>query len=389
MWNKLSLQLRVTILGGVCLLAVCTLLMGYLVMSAGEVFYTPYESIALITKDIDMEKDNPSRWEPVPKEDLKSTEANPKEIATVVNIEYHAAQRRYLWISVIGTIILGALGTLAIWLVSSRAIKSVSVLSEQIEEIDENHLNTPLTVPEAMDEVRRLTVSFNHMLSRIGNSYEAQKRFAHNAAHELKTPVANMLTIIEVSELDESSGAEELKETLSDVKAEVFRLKELIADMMLLNVSTIEKTQIDFLSLYKEIAEELEPDCFERGVSISCNGNTVLLGDWFLLKRAFFNLLQNAVRYNILNGTVTVSCEADKIVIADTGIGIPTKHLDHIWEPFYCVDPSRSRKLGGSGLGLSIVKQILDKHEIEIEIKSSTSGTTVTVLPNSIKSITL
>ena len=385
MWNKLSLQLRVTILGGVCLLSVCSLLMGYLVISAGKVFYTPYENIVLTTENNEMTKESPAIWEPVSKENLLSSGANTKEIATVVNIEYHAAQQRYLWISLIGTIILSIVGTLSIWLVSSRAIRSVSVLSEQIETVDENHLNAPLPVPEAMDEVRRLTVSFNHMLSRIGNSYETQKRFAHNAAHELKTPVANMLTMIEVSELDENPDAEELKETLSDVKAEVFRLKELIGDMMLLNVSNVEKAQVDFHLLYEEIVKELETDCTEKGVSIFCEGNTILLGDWFLLKRAFFNLLQNAVRYNIPNGMVTVCCERHKITISDTGIGIPAKHLDHIWEPFYCVDPSRSRKLGGSGLGLSIVKQILDKHDLPIQIESTPSGTTITVILNSIK----
>ncbi len=152
---------------------------------------------------------------------------------------------------------------------------------------------------------------------------------------------------------------------------------------MSLNESKVEKHPEDLQSNCQEIIREQEPDCTENDISIFCEGNTVLQGDQALLKRAFANLLQNAVRYNIPGGTVTVHCERDKITVTDTGIGIPPEHLGHILEPFYCADPSRSRSLGGSGLGLSIVKQILDKHDMPLEIQSNSSGTTVTVRTNS------
>ncbi len=377
MWNKLSLQLRVTLSGAVCLLSVCVLLVSYLVVSAGNTFYVPYVNAVQAVAAVEATEEglpmpDAERWLP--------GQASTQEF---VDAEYRTAQDHYLFTSVCVAVLLTLVGIGAIWLVSGRAIRTVSNLSRQIEAVDESRLNAPLPVPEAADEVRRLTVSFNRMLARVGSSYEAQKRFAHNAAHELKTPVANMLTVIEVSELDDDSSAEELRETITEVKAEVLRLKELIGDMMSLNVSKVEKHPVDFQSLCEEIIRELEPDCTEKDISIFCEGNTVLQGDQALLKRAFANLLQNAVRYNIPGGTVTVHCERDKITVTDTGIGIPPEHLGHILEPFYCADPSRSRSLGGSGLGLSIVKQILDKHDMPLEIQSNSSGTTVTVRTNS------
>lgn len=377
MWNKLSLQLRVTLSGAVCLLSVCILLVSYLVVSAGNTFYAPYMNVVRAVAAVE-----------VTGEDTQGAVSDtwlPDQVSTqeYVDSEYRLAQDHYFFTSVCVTVLLTLAGIGAIWLISGHAIRTVSDLSRQIESVDESCLDAPLPVPETADEVRRLTVSFNRMLARVGSSYEAQKRFAHNAAHELKTPVANMLTVIEVSELDENSSAAELRETLSEVKTEVLRLKELIADMMSLNVTSIEKSSVDFHLLCQEMMEELEPDCAEKGVSIRCEGNIILQGDRSLLKRAFANLLQNAVRYNIPNGSVTVCCDADKIVVADTGIGIPPEHLEHIVEPFYCADPSRSRSLGGSGLGLSIVKQILDKHDMLLKIESDPSGTTITVIPNS------
>ena len=272
-----------------------------------------------------------------------------------------------LWL-MLGCIVFGIA---SVWLVVKLALQPVSKLSRQISQINERQLNCPVTVPESKDEIAELAVSFNRMLSHLNTSFEAQKRFSATAAHELKTPLSSIITNVEVLELDEHPTYEECLETITMVKDSATRMEHLVLDL-LHTYSTGEIRKKEICNL-REICEkncEVQAQLDRKGVSYEITGELSVQGDPLLLDRAVGNLISNAFRYNRADGSIKIRLADKRLRITDTGIGIPEEHLERIFEPFYRVDISRSRMLGGSGLGLSITKQIFDNHNADIIIDS-------------------
>jgi signal transduction histidine kinase len=187
---------------------------------------------------------------------------------------------------------------------------------------------------------------------------------------------------IEVLELDNEPTADEYKELIGDVKVSTVRLIELVKGLLSLN-NILDESQFQSL----DVREVIEPALYElqelikqKSVEVVISGDCRIKGDKALLERAFFNLIHNAVRYNNENGKIKITLASDSIIIEDNGIGIPTENLEQIFEPFYCVDKSRSKKLGGHGLGMTIAKNIFHKHGIEICIFSEVGvGTKIIV----------
>jgi len=295
-----------------------------------------------------------------------------------------SARRTYL---IQSTLILFALltaGTVLLWFLTKKMLRPVTRLTEVIENIDEDNLPESVDMPYKNDEVIKLTNAFNRMMKKINNTMEGQKRFVQNAAHELKTPLSSIMTNIEVLEMDENASVAEYKEVLSITKDNVERMNELVKD--LLQMTQLEqKSQTTFsfkeMSIFNpELLEEMK----EKGIHLEQKGDTRLTGSKPLLERAFANIVHNAVRYNRKGGEISIICDDDEITIADTGIGIPADKKDKIFEPFYCVDFSRSRSLGGSGLGLSIVRQIFFQHDIGVSVESEEEkGTKFEIILNS------
>ena len=177
---------------------------------------------------------------------------------------------------------------------------------------------------------------------------------------------------IEVMQMEAEPNTDDYKEVIEITKANVERLTVLIQDLLHFNAE-IDNTNFANIStdtLFEKILEDLSPLLYEKSIGVHIEGKTAIRGDKDLLERAFFNLIQNAVKYNTERGEIRIVSQNDTITIEDTGIGIPEECLSQIFEPFYCVDKSRSRKLGGSGLGLSITKQIFDKHSLKISVSS-------------------
>lgn len=272
-----------------------------------------------------------------------------------------------LWLMLICIVV----GAVCVWFVVKVALRPVSELSNQIAHINEQQLSHPVTVPASKDEIAELAVSFNRMLGRLNSSFEAQKRFSATAAHELKTPLSSIITNVEVLELDEHPTYEECLETITLVKDSAVRMEHLVLDL-LNSYSTGEVRKKETCDL-REMCEKncrVQAEIDRKGVTYKITGELSVQGDPLLLERAIGNLISNAFRYNRANGSLKICLSEKRLRITDTGIGIPEEHLDHIFEPFYRVDISRSRILGGSGLGLSITKQILDNHNAEIIIDS-------------------
>jgi signal transduction histidine kinase len=287
------------------------------------------------------------------------------------------ANSDFIHASIIYMLIMIILGTGAAYFIAGKALKPVANLSKNIENIDENKLFQPLEGFDTNDEVARLAMSFNHMITKLEKSFNQQKQFAANAAHELKTPLAGIIANIEVLQLDENPTVEEYKEVIDDTLANAQRLSDLVYDLLKMNSTlNIDHCEsFDAKELFDDIARSLSESSKAKNVRIENNiADVSLFGEKALLQRAFFNLVQNAVKYNKLNGKVEISAyqndDSVTVNIRDTGIGIPEKELDNIFDPFYRVDISRSRETGGSGLGLSIVKSIIEKHRGKISVES-------------------
>lgn len=361
MWNKLSLRMRVTLVSALCLTITCAMLAGILLINANRVLFIPMtEAIqaAALTKPSDMEAAAP---------------------VDQIMIEIH---HNYNWLVLAGLVCVVLLGSALVWMLMGRALRPLNALSRHMGRIDTPSLDARLPVPDSGDEVAALTLSFNRMLEKISGAYEGQRRFAQNAAHELKTPLASILTTIEVSEMNPSPAVEELAETRAVVKDGTLRMIDLVQDMLALNAKWDESEMSVFPlgELFAELAREYAPLIQEKGIALTLRGEASICGNRPLLKRAFANILHNAIRYNVEKGRIDITLANGAVSIRDSGIGIAPEKLDKVFEPFFLGNESRSRALGGTGLGLAIAKQILDRHHMPPRIESSQdSGTVVTV----------
>jgi signal transduction histidine kinase len=349
--NKITLRLRLTMLTALTLTAVCMLLTLTQVIT-----YSYTEPAANFNAGV-----NPH---------LDSTPDNP------LIEENHD----FIYSSIVYMFIMIALGSGACYFIAGKALKPVADLSESIENIDENKLFQPLEGFDTNDEVARLAASFNRMIKKLEKSFHHQKHFSANAAHELKTPLAGIIANIEVLQLDENPTLQEYKEVLNDTLANAQRLSILVHDLLKMsNTLHIDSCEsFEAKEMFDEIILALTESSKVKNVRIANHISNVLFGEKALLQRAFLNLVQNAVKYNKMNGEVVISAtQNDDFVtvhIQDSGIGIPVDERESIFEPFYRVDSSRSRELGGSGLGLSIVKTIVEKHNGKIFVDSELGG---------------
>jgi len=293
--------------------------------------------------------------------------------------EYYNVFQRYGIIIAVAFIIIGAISA---YIISRQTLKPMKTLAEKIEDIDANNLDTPIELPKANDELSSLTHSFNNMLGKLNRSFNSHKLFAQNAAHELKTPLASIMTNIEVLQLDDEPSMDEYKEVVGVVKDNTARLIDLVEGLLSAN-NAIDETRwqtFNVSEVFETIINNLNDDIERKHLNVDLSGECHIRGDKVLLERAFQNLVHNAVRYNIENGTIEISLENDEISIEDSGIGIPKENLENIFEPFYCVDNSRSKNLGGHGLGMTIAKNIFDMHRIKICVSSEAGKGTKIIL---------
>lgn len=291
-----------------------------------------------------------------------------------------SAQRTYD-VKQIGVMIsIVALGAGLTWLFASQMLKPLERLTAEAKRINPNNLNEAPNVPVTTDEVGRLGVAFCEMTNKISDAYTMQKNFSASAAHELRTPLSVLTSEISVFDMQPNHTNGEYKEILSSVHQTANRLNTIVEDLLVFtNQGDVDLSQqIELKPLIEEIVYALEPISAAKNIQISITGeNTVINGNDNLLQRAFYNLIENAIKYNNQNGTIEIMISAHSVLIKDTGFGIPDHEKPHIFEPFYRVDKSRSRAYGGSGLGLSIVKQILDKHSFIINVLNNTPTGTI------------
>jgi heavy metal sensor kinase len=266
------------------------------------------------------------------------------------------------------------------WLVN-WALRPVDRLSQTAEQMSLQNLTLPLPVVPSGDALERLSISLNTMLGRLRDSVQTSRRFLADASHELRTP----LTVIK-GELQELAGEStltkrDLRERVGSVLEEVGRLEHLVSGLLVLSRLDAGETQrdwvdVDLAELASSIAEQMRLMAEDRGIEIDLSAlrKALVRGDGARLKQIIVNLLDNAIRFTKRGGTVWLRSTADDVgsvlEVSDTGIGIPSASIPHVFDRFFRVDEARSREDGGAGLGLSIVKSICSVHGAEIEVES-------------------
>ena len=377
MLKKLSLRMRLTLLSAMVMAGVAVILTSMFLFGADRIFVQDLSNqISYEPKDVVISSEI-------------SNKSEAEDMQAVIFTVKAAGTRFNMW-GLAGLFMMLVFGAGATWFMAGRVLKQLGDLSNTIEEISGNDLTRRVDteIQDRQDEIGRLALSFNHMMDKVSASFERQKRFSASAAHELKTPLATILVNLEVMELDGQTPPARMQKVLSVVRTNTERMIRLTDDLF--RLTSDKDSEMGEEVLLEEAvaiaADELSPLLKEKRLTVTVQDMTgiKMTGNRVMIYRAMSNLIENAAKYNRDGGRISVTAEAAKhdikIRIKDTGIGIPAEDLPHIFEPFYRVDRSRSRAVGGAGLGLPLVRDIVEKHGGKIEIESTPGeGTEITV----------
>ena len=286
--------------------------------------------------------------------------------------------------SLIITALMALLGGVITYFISGRALKPLRDFSDKIEKVQAQNLSDSWIDENDVKELNQLSISYNKMLKRLSDAFEVQRQFTANAAHELRTPLAVMQVQLDSYKAAEHSDNDKsAAETIKMITEQNERLSKMVKTLLdMSELQTIARNdEIAVDALIEEVIADLEPLAAKKHVGLIQESEAVtMMGSDILIYRLVYNLVENAIKYNKQGGHVTVSCnEQDKhihIIVADTGSGIPKEMRDRVFEPFFRVDKSRSRELGGVGLGLALVNEIVRVHDGSISVRDNSSGGT-------------
>ena len=287
--------------------------------------------------------------------------------------------------SLIITALMALLGGVITYFISGRALKPLRDFSDKIEKVQAQNLSDSWIDENDVKELNQLSISYNKMLKRLSDAFEVQRQFTANAAHELRTPLAVMQVQLDSYKAEEHSDNDKsAAETIKMITEQNERLSKMVKTLLdMSELQTIARNdEIAVDALIEEVIADLEPLAAKKNVGLIQKSEAVtMMGSDILIYRLVYNLVENAIKYNKQGGHVTVSCnEQDKhihIIVADTGSGIPKEMRDRVFEPFFRVDKSRSRELGGVGLGLALVNEIVRVHDGRISVRDNSSGGTI------------
>ena len=323
---------------------------------------------------------------------------DPKALFPQFEQEIQETKEDFLLRSVIATTIIILLSSVCTYFLTKKTLTPLQKLTSEVSQIQAQNLSTQLAVPNSKDEIAQLTSSFNEMLTRLDNAFSTQKQFSANAAHELRTPLAVLQTNLEVFEKKQEPEMVEYQQLFTMIKEQTARLSQLVGTLLdMTNLKSVPRTdQVTLEELVDEVFCDLDPVAEKAGISIHFNdsankdshtdvhtpdasalNNNIrnITGSYVLLYRAVYNLVENAIKYNRPNGSVTVSVKEKNgqamILVKDTGIGISPENQKKIFDPFFRVDKSRSRAMGGAGLGLALVDSIAREHGGSVKVLES------------------
>lgn len=307
------------------------------------------------------------------------------EFADEFSVQVYNKKADYKRNSLIITVLLALLGGVVTYFISGHALRPIREFSDKIEEVQAQNLSDSRIEENNVKELNQLGISYNKMLERLSEAFEIQRQFTANAAHELRTPLALMQVQLDLYNSATHPGND--ADTLQTIKMvteqndKLNRMVKTLLDMSeLQSVGRDDKIILD--AIVEEVLADLEPLAVEKNIKLigKCEDAT-MIGSDILIYRLVYNLVENAIKYNHPLGQVTVTAyQRNKHVylsVEDTGSGIPKALRERVFEPFFRVDKSRSRELGGVGLGLALVHEIVRVHDGSICIKSGKTGGTI------------
>ena len=378
--KKMSLQWRLTCITTLCIAIICGCLTMFVYKNG--VYY-----IDSLQKAVNAQGDDSADNSGNDSEEIYISIPEDKwdEFANDFSVQVYNNKEDYRKNSLIISALLAILGGVATYFISGHALKPLREFSDKIEEVQVQNLADSRIEESKIKELNQLSVSYNKMLERLQDAFEVQRQFTANAAHELRTPLSLMQVQLDLYHSTQHPGSD--ADTLQMIKM-VTEQNDRLSKMVktLLDMSELQTVgrdeQIIMDDLVDEVLEDLEPLAQEKNIKLigKCKDIT-MVGSDILIYRLVYNLVENAIKYNHSGGQVTVTAYKEQthiyLSVADTGSGIPKELRERVFEPFFRVDKSRSRKLGGVGLGLALVREIVRVHDGSITVKSNPSGGTI------------
>lgn len=373
--KKMSLQWRLTIITTLFIAMICGCLTMYIYSSG--VYYMDSLQEAVDAQSQDDEESPNEIYIGIPDDTWD-------DFASNFSVQVYNNKADYKRKSLVFSVMMALFGGVVTYFICGRALKPLNEFSKKIEEVQAQNLADSEIEENDVKELNQLSVSYNRMLKRLSEAFETQRQFTANAAHELRTPLAVMQVQLDVYNSSEHPDNDACAtQTIQMVTEQNERLSKMVKTLLdMSELQTVARDdEIALDALVEEVLADLEPLAQEKHIQLDQTCEPVsMMGSDILIYRLVYNLVENAIKYNRLDGTVTVSVteENDRtcIRVEDTGNGIPEELKGRVFDPFFRVDKSRSRALGGVGLGLALVHEIVRVHDGEITIKDNKAGGT-------------
>ena len=307
------------------------------------------------------------------------------EFANDFSVQVYNNKADYRKNSLIISAVLALLGGVVTYFISGHALRPIREFSDKIEKVQAQNLADSRIEENQVKELNQLSVSYNRMLERLSDAFEIQRQFTANAAHELRTPLALMQVQLDLYHSNSHPGNDaDTVQMIKMVTEQNDRHNKMVKTLLdMSELQTVERDdEIILDALVDEVLEDLEPLAEGKNIRLigKCKDIT-MIGSDILIYRLVYNLVENAIKYNHSGGQVTVTADRKEkhvyLSVEDTGTGVPEELKERVFEPFFRVDKSRSRELGGVGLGLALVREIVRVHDGSITVKSNPSGGTI------------
>ena len=374
--KKMSLQWRLTCITTLCIAIICGCLTMFVYKNG--VYYMDSLQKAVDARGDDSGGGSEEIYISIPEDKWD-------EFSNDFSVQVYNNKEDYKRNSLIVSALLALLGGVAAYFISGHALKPIREFSDKIEEVQAQNLADSGIEASKIKELNQLSVSYNKMLERLSDAFEIQRQFTASAAHELRTPLSLMQVQLDLYHSTQHPGSDadtvQMIKMLTEQNDRLGKMVKTLLDMS--ELQTVGRDEKIILNdLVDEVLEDLEPLAQEKNIKlIGKYKNITMIGSDILIYRLVYNLVENAIKYNHSDGQVTVNAYKNQkhiyLSVEDTGSGIPKELRERVFEPFFRVDKSRSRELGGVGLGLALVHEIVRVHDGSISIKSNPAGGTI------------
>ncbi len=374
--KKMSLQWRLTCIITLYIAVICGCVT--MLVYKNGVYYMDSLQEAVDTRGDDQPDDSEEIYISIPEDKWD-------EFANDFSVQVCNNKADYRKNSLIISAVLALLGGVVTYFISGHALRPIREFSDKIEKVQAQNLADSRIEENQVKELNQLSVSYNRMLERLSDAFEIQRQFTANAAHELRTPLALMQVQLDLYHSNSHPGNDaDTVQMIKMVTEQNDRLNKMVKTLLdMSELQTVGRDdEIILDALVDEVLEDLEPLAEGKNIRLigKCKDIT-MVGSDILIYRLVYNLVENAIKYNHSGGRVTVTADRKEkhvyLSVEDTGTGIPEELKERVFEPFFRVDKSRSRELGGVGLGLALVREIVRVHDGSITVKSNPSGGTI------------